>query len=69
MTEVEFIVLETRHVPDTRSTEITVGTRDMDRVTVTVADSLVGSEMVNEVIRRALDVRRESMEALRPVDE
>lgn len=69
MSGIGFTVLKSRHVPDTRNTEITVGTPDMRQVTVTIPDSMVGSAMAEEVIRRALNVRRESMDSLSPVDE
>jgi hypothetical protein len=69
MNSIGFTILETRHVPDTRNTEITVGTPDMRQVTVTIPDNMVGSAMAEEVIRRALNVRRESIDSLDPVDE
>lgn len=69
MSEVKYVVLGTRHVPDTRNTEVRVSAPDLEEITVTVPDSLVGSAMADEVIRRAIAVRQESSDILRPVDE
>jgi hypothetical protein len=69
MTDVAYVVLATKHVPDTRNTEITISTPDHQQATVTVPDTLVGSAVVDTVIRRALAVRQESIDVLQPVDE
>lgn len=69
MSNTPYVVLKTEHVPDTRNTEITISTPDHGQATVTVPDELVGSALVDEVIHRALAVREESTQALRPVDE
>lgn len=69
MTTGTYVILSTKHVEDTRNTEILVSTPDHMQATVTVPDSLVGTALVDEVIRRALAVRQESEDALKPVDE
>lgn len=69
MTVGTYVVLSTKHVEDTRNTEIVISTPDHRQATVTVPDLLVGTAMVDEVIRRALAVRQESEDVLKPVDE
>lgn len=69
MTSPSYVVLNTKHVEGTRNTEIEVSTPDHRQATVTVPDSLVGSALVDTVIRRALEVRQESIDVLKPVDE
>lgn len=69
MSNATYVVLSTKHVPDTRNTEITVSTPDHQQATVTVPDDLVGSAVVDEVIRRALAVRQEGIDSLKPIEE